>query len=89
MRMLVDAELCGGYVRYLPVTKLDGKTKRLAMERFMDFQKNGVVRESGFYDDIWTLTDELRKFTLDFRIDGDTYDKKSLACIGCLADCYK
>ncbi len=89
MRMLADAQLCGGYVRYLPVTKLDGETKKLAMERFMEFRRNGVVRESGFHDDIWLVTDELRKYKIDFHIDREAYDKNSLQWIGCTSDCYK
>lgn len=89
MRMLADTELCGGYVRYLPVTKLDSETKKLALGRFMDFRRNGVVRESGFYDDIWFVTDELRKYRIDFRIDSESYDKNSLHWIGCTSGCYR
>lgn len=89
MRMLADAQLCGGYVRCLPVKKLDGETKKLALERFMDFQRNGVVRESGFYDDVWLVTDELRKHRICFGIDTESYDKNSLHWIGCTSECYK
>lgn len=89
MRMLADAQLCGGYVRYLPVTKLDGETKKLAIERFMEFRRNGVIKESGFRDDIWLVTNELRKYKIDFHIDREAYDKNSLQWIGCTSDCYK
>lgn len=89
MRMLADVQSCGGYVRYLPVTKLDGETKKLALERFMVFRRDGAIRESGFHDDTWIVTDELKKHRFDFSIDNEAYDRNSMQWIGCTSGCYK
>lgn len=89
MRMLAEEQLCGGYVRYLPVTKIDGEMKRRALERFVEYRNRGVIRECGFADDIWNVTDELSRHQIDFGIDREAYGKKSLQWIGCTADCYR
>ena len=89
MLMLAEEQLCGGYVRYLPVTKLDADTRRRALERFMGFRNRSVIIKCGFADDVWTLTDELSIRRIDFHIDADTYNRNALQWIGCTSDCYR
>lgn len=89
MQMLAETEMCGGYFRYLPVKRLDAETRKRSLERFLDFQGKGVLRECSFYDDIWNATDELRQCRIDFSFDTEKYDAHSRLWIGCTSECYR
>lgn len=89
MLMLAETEICGGYIRYLPVTKLDEETGRIAAERFEIFKEKGVIRESSYSDDIWVLTDEVRTQKIEFGFDTAVYRKQAMPWVGCTADCYR
>lgn len=89
MQMLAETEKCGGYIRYLPVKRLDAETRKRAIERFMEFHSKGVLWECSFYDDIWNATDERRQCRIDFRFDPEKYDERTRFWVGCTAECYK
>ena len=89
MRMILQTEECGGFARYLPVRRLDGETRLKAEKRFLNCRMRGIILGCSFEDDVWTLTNELRRYTLDFRFDGTAFRRKAEAWIGCSEECYR
>ena len=89
MRMILQTEECGGLARYLPVRRLDGETRLKAEKRFLNCRVRGIILGCSFEDDVWTLTNELRRYTLDFRFDGTAFRRKAEAWIGCSEECYR
>lgn len=87
MRMVLETEECGGFVRCRPVRRLDDATRLMARRRFLDYKARGVICGGNFEDDTWTLTNELRKCTIDFRFDGDLFRQKAGNWIGCTENC--
>jgi len=64
MELMTGAEMFDGFERRLPIKKLDDATKSTAMERFVTYEKKGVIKGCSFEDDVWMLTDELRLVSL-------------------------
>lgn len=67
----------------MPVRNMDDSTLLRARERFHDYQKRGVICDGHFEDDVWTLTNELRKYAMDFRFDGSLFRLKAMSWAGC------
>lgn len=88
MRIAFSMEECGGYIRCLPVRALDQATRTRAGKIFAQYRLRGVIREGNFMDERWTLSDELRTATIDFRIDKDLFTRNARHWIGCTPQCY-
>lgn len=88
MPILAETEICGGYIRYLPVKRLDEETRKIAVERFEGFKEKGVIQDNTYTDDIWTISDEVRTQKVDFSFDATAYRKQAMSWIGCTADCF-
>ena len=89
MPILAETEICGGYIRYLPVTRLDEETRKIAEERFEGFREKGVIQESNYLDSTWFISDEVRNQKIDFSFDEVAYRKQAMPWIGCTADCFR
>lgn len=89
MRTVLETEECGGFVRCMPVRNMDDSTLLRARERFRDYRKRGVICNGNFEDDVWTLTNELRKYAMDFRFDGSLFRLKAMSWAGCAEECYR
>ena len=89
MRTVLETEECGGFVRCMPVRNMDDSTLLRARERFRDYRKRGVICNENFEDDVWTLTNELRKYAMDFRFDGSLFRLKAMSWAGCAEECYR
>lgn len=89
MRIALLTEECGGFVRHLPVQNLDSATRLEAEKRFRDYQKSGAVCRGAFSDNVWTLTNELQKYALDFNFDSEVFERKAKVWVGCTSECYQ
>ena len=89
MPILAETEICGGYIRYLPVTRLDEETRKIAVERFEGFREKGVIQGSNYLDSAWMISDEVRNQKIDFSFDEAAYRKQAMPWIGCTADCFR
>ena len=89
MQLALQSEECGGFVRCLPVRCLDGDTRLKARKCFTDYRMRGIIRNAAFEDNIWTLTDEVRNYTIDFRFDTQRFRLKAETWIGCTQQCYR
>lgn len=89
MRIILQSEECGGFVRCLPVRKLDPWTRSRAVERFNEYRNRGVIFDSTFEENRWHLTNQLHSYTLDFAIDASVYHREAEPWVGCTAECYQ
>ena len=88
MRTALQTEECGGFARCLPVRCLDGDTRLRARKCFTGYRIRGSILNETFEDDIWTLTDELHSYAIDFRFDAERFRLKAEMWIGCAEECY-
>ena len=74
MPLMMGNEAYSGFERSLAVCEIDEKLIGMAKERFAEYLKKGVIKDSRFGDDSWDTYDEIRNCCLDF-----SFDKKAFA----------
>lgn len=89
MQIILNTEECGGFVRYLPVKELDRETRDMAEKAFDGYKQRGVVKEGGFTDNLWLLSDELQSKTVSFYVDELLFTRNTKSWIGCTSECYQ
>lgn len=89
MQIIAEAEDFTGFTRSLPVRKLDDRTRKLAMDRFDEYRHKGVILNDSYEDDVWMITDEIRKCSIDFHMDSILFEKNAKDWIGCTGSCFR
>lgn len=89
MQVVLRAEECGDFVRYLPVRSLDDDTRAEAETHFSEYLQKGIVVKGEFSDISWRVTNQLHCFTLDFSMNEVLYRKKAESWTGCTAKCFQ
>ena len=83
MRPLLKVESNDGYNRYLYVQAFNLAEIDRARMIFSNYKSVGVILEGTFDDEVWTLTDEVRRTRLDFSVNLNDYKHGAGRWIGC------
>lgn len=73
MQPLVSEESFESYSRYRRENHLNPDRIRESVGIFKRFLEQGVIREPGFESTVWKMTDEVKNYRIDFRLDGRTF----------------
>ena len=88
MSLMMGSEAYSGFERSLAVCEIDEKLIGMAKERFAEYLKKGVIKNSRFVDVSWDTYDEVRNCCLDFSFDKKAFVGNTQDWIGCTAECY-
>ena len=88
MPLMMGNEAYSGFERSLAVCEIDETLIGMAKERFAEYLKKGVIKDSRFGDDSWDTYDEIRNCCLDFSFDKKAFAGNTQDWIGCTAKCY-
>lgn len=89
MQIVLNKEEMDGFFRFRIVERLDEETRNQGREIFERYQKNGVILNENYTDPSWTICDELKQTTLDFRIDDIAYGIKAAEWTCCTRACFQ
>jgi hypothetical protein len=73
----VNEEVNDSYSRYLSLYTIDAETMDTARKDFERYRSDGVVVKGSFDDDEWVLSNELKNYHFNFKIDGRKYSSKA------------
>lgn len=83
MLVAVNEGTSGCYSRYMVISEIDREVLQRAREIFERYRKLEVFKECDFDDDVWLITNEVRKTRISFRYPELDYKKYACKWTGC------
>lgn len=84
MQMIAESQDFEGYTKLFLFRELDDETREKAEQRFLEYAARDVVVEGGFSDDVWLISDEVRRRSIRFT----PSEGAVMEWTGCTESCY-
>ena len=89
---MLTARAAGGadnnYERFYVLAEIDGDTLFQAKEIFKNYHFRGVIINENFEDNVWVLTNQLKKMTFPFRPNELAFNSYAKKWLGCSYHCF-
>lgn len=89
MRTSVAVDSKTGYESRLIVNRIDEDMLGMAKKIFDNYKKDGVIVEGSFADDVWVLSNEIKKTKVSFCFSDVEYKRTAGKWIGCTGQVFK
>ncbi len=72
MQLLSNVQIFDGYTKRIYIVELDEVTRNQARERFERYAMKGVIENTDFADEIWIISDEVKRRHLKFILEPES-----------------